>query len=142
MAHAEHTVTVSRPIAEVFAFLLDGTNNPRWRPEVKAVSHVSGEGVGARYAQTMTGPGGRTIPGDYRLTVCDPPVRLEFEVTAGPARPTGSFALRELAPGTTEVTFVLDIALHGPLIPLTPMISRLARAEVANLDNLPRALDS
>lgn len=140
MAHAEHTVTVRRPIAEVFAFLADGTNNPAWRPEVSAVSHVSGQGKGARYAQTMTGPGGRTIPGDYELTVYDAPGRLEFAVTAGPARPTGSFTLRESAPGATEVTFALDVELHGPLLPLTPMITKLAQAEVANLDNLEAAL--
>ncbi|QMU76326.1 hypothetical protein GXW83_11810 [Streptacidiphilus sp. PB12-B1b] len=140
MTHAEHTVTVRRPVGEVYAFLLDGTNNPRWRPEVTAVRHVSGQGAGARYAQTMTGMGGHSIAGDYRLTLCEPPGRIEFEVTAGPARPTGCFVLREVAPGETEVTFVLDIALHGPLLALRPLITNLARAEVANLENLERAL--
>jgi uncharacterized protein YndB with AHSA1/START domain len=144
--HAEHTVTVGRPIAEVFAFLADGANNPRWRPEVSDVRLTSGPGTaaaaGACYAQTMTGPGGRTLPGDYRLTVCEAPHRLEFEVVAGPGRPTGSFALREPAPGETEVTFVLDLALPAALLPLTGTVRKLAQAEVGNLDNLQAALDS
>jgi len=143
--HAEHTVTVRRPAAEVFAFLADGLNNPRWRPEVTAVRLASGAGTGAqagaRYNQTMTGPGGLSIPGDYLLTVCEPPHRLEFEVVAGPGRPTGSFTLRESAPGETEVEFVLDLALSGALVPLAGMIRGLARAEVANLDRLRDALD-
>jgi hypothetical protein len=29
MAHARHTVTVPRPIAEVYAFVADGMNEPK-----------------------------------------------------------------------------------------------------------------
>jgi hypothetical protein len=47
MAHAEHTVNVQKPIAEVFAFLVDGLNDPKWRPTVTSITHVSGSGVGA-----------------------------------------------------------------------------------------------
>ncbi|QMU69062.1 SRPBCC family protein [Streptacidiphilus sp. P02-A3a] len=144
--HAEHTVTVRQPVAEVFAFLADGLNNPRWRPEVSGVRLLSDAGTaaraGARYAQTLTGPGGVTIPGDYLLTACEPPHRLEFEVVAGPGRPTGSFTLRESAQAGTEVVFALDLALTGALVALAAMIRKLAQQEVANLDNLQAALDS
>ena len=70
MAHASETVTVERPIAEVFAFLADGMNEPSWRPRVTNVGHVEGtdNGVGATFKQTMKGPGGRPFPGDYRIT--------------------------------------------------------------------------
>lgn len=143
--HAEHTVTVRQSAAEVFAFLADGLNNPRWRPEVSDVRLLSDAGTagqaGARYAQTLTGPGGVTIPGDYLLTACEPPRRLEFEVVAGPGRPTGSFTLRESAPAGTEVVFALDLALTGALVAMAALIRKLARQEVANLDNLQAALD-
>ena len=143
--HSEYTVTVRRPVAEVFAFLADGENNPRWRPEVTGVRLLSGPGTGARtgarYAQTMTGPGGVTLPGDYLLTVCEQPHRLEFEVVAGPGQPTGSFTLRETAPGETEVTFVLALVLTGALLPVAALVRTLARAEVGNLDHLQAALD-
>ena len=78
MAHAQQTVLVNRPIGEVFAFLADGMNEPLWRPGVTNVSHVSGSGVGAQFTQTMKGPGGRSIPGDYRITRYDEPTRLDF----------------------------------------------------------------
>ncbi len=152
--HAEHTVTVRQSVAEVFAFLADGLNNPRWRPEVSAVRLLSDAGTegraGARYAQTLTGPGGVTIPGDYLLSVCEPPHRLEFEVIAGPGRPTGSFTLREAAADAaggadrsgTEVVFALDLALTGALVAMAALVRKLAQQEVKNLDNLQAALDA
>jgi len=140
MAHAGHEVTVDGPVAEVFAFLADGTNNPSWRPEVTRISQVGGSGVGAQFAQTMRGPGGRSIAGDYRITRFDEPSRLDFEVTAGPARPTGSFVLRETGSGSTEVTFTLDLKPRGLVVLMTPMINKQVRAEVANIDGLAAAL--
>ena len=34
MPHAEDSITIHRPVPAVFAFLLDGMNNPLWRPGV------------------------------------------------------------------------------------------------------------
>ena len=140
MAHAERTVIVDRPIAEVFAFLADPTNERLWRPEVISIEHIGGSGVGAQYAQTMKGPGGRRIPGDFRLSRVEQPTRIEFEVTAGPARPTGSFLLNDTGIGSTEVTFTLDLVPKGFIKLLTPLINKQVRREVANLDNLPTAI--
>jgi uncharacterized membrane protein len=141
MAHAEHTVTVERPIGEVFAFLADGMNEPKWRPEVISIRHVSGSGVGAVYAQTMKGPGGRSIAGDFRITRYEEPTRMDFEVIAGPARPTGSYVLRDTGSGSTEVTFTMDLTPRGLMVLLTPMINKQVTAEVGNLANLPAALN-
>jgi hypothetical protein len=38
MAHAENDITISRPAAEVYAFLADGLNNPKWRPCVQKIA--------------------------------------------------------------------------------------------------------
>jgi hypothetical protein len=140
MAHAQRTVMVAKPIVEVFAFLADGLNEQKWRPEVITISHVSGTGIGAVYAQTMKGPMGRSIPGDFRFTRYDEPTQLDFEVIAGPARPTGSYVLREIDPASTEVTFTMDLTPRGLMVLLTPIINKQVTAEVANLDNLPAAL--
>jgi uncharacterized protein YndB with AHSA1/START domain len=140
MAHAERTVTVNRPIGEVFAFLGDCLNEAKWCPEVISINHVSGSGVGAVYAQTMRGPGGRRIAGDFRITAFDEPNRLDFEVIAGPARPTGSYVLREDVTGATVVTFTMDLRPRGLMVLMTPLINKQVRAEVANLDRLPAAI--
>lgn len=140
MAHAQQTVSVPRPIHEVFAFLADGTNNPRWRPDVTTIRHVAGEGSGATYAQSMNGPGGRTIDGDYRIVRYEEPTRLDFEVIAGPARPTGSFVLRAIDEDSTELSFSIDLKPRGLMILMTPMINRQVKSEVANIANVPSAM--
>ncbi len=46
MARAAETVTVNRPIAEVFEFLADGMNEQSWRPDVISIDLVTGTGPG------------------------------------------------------------------------------------------------
>jgi uncharacterized protein YndB with AHSA1/START domain len=143
MPHAENTVTVDRPIEDVFAYLADGTNNPRWRPGVLSIELASGGGggTGTTYRQKLRGPGGRTIDGDYELTRFEPPHRLEFQVIAGPARPTGRFTLTEEAPGRTAVTFTLDLRPRGLMRLMSVMISATMRSEVAQLSALKADLE-
>src|SRR5438067_13409707 len=130
MPHAENTVTIGRPIGDVFAYLADGTNNPHWRAGVLSIERTSaGDGAGATYRQVLSGPGGRKIAGDYRVTAYEPPYRLEFAVIAGPARPTGRFALTETAPGRTSVTFSLDLQTSGLMRLMSGMVARQLRGE-------------
>ena len=143
MPSAEHTVTVGRPIDEVFAFVADGSNNPRWRSGVVEISRTSDDdGLGATYRQVLTGPGGRRIDGDYRVTGYEPPRLLAFAVTAGPARPTGQFDLSEPEPGRTTVRFRLDLQPTGLMRLMSPMVGRTMRSEVAALDRLKAVLES
>lgn len=142
MAHAEHTVTIDRPETEVFDFIADGTNNRLWRDGVTEISLESGAGVGAVYSQTMKGPGGRQIRGDYRITEFDPPNRLAFAVIAGPARPTGVFQLTADGPSRTQLTFSLDLQAQGFMRLMAPMITSQVRREVAAADNLKRVLEA
>lgn len=142
MAHAQHTVTVPRPIAEVFAFLADGLNDPKWRPDVIEVHLESGQAsqVGAVYGQTMKGPGGRPIKGDYRITRAEAPTRLDFEVIAGPARPLGSFGLTATSPTSTEVSFTLDLTPTGLMKLMGGMIAKQVELEAAAIHRLPEAM--
>ena len=146
MAHADGTVTIERPAEEVFDFLADGTNNKRWRSGViditpEAGDDASGQGVGAIYRQTLRGPGGRTIDGDYRVTIFERPQRLDFEVIAGPARPKGSYLLRADGPSSTSVTFALDLQPRGLMKLMGPMVGRQMEKEVAALSDLKRVLE-
>jgi uncharacterized membrane protein len=142
MAHAKQTVTVPHPIGEVYDFLADGLNEPKWRPDVTDVHLASGtaSSVGAVYAQTMKGPGGRPIKGDYRITRAEPPKRLDFEVIAGPARPTGSFELTELSPASTEVSFTLDLIPTGLMKLMSSMIAKQVESEAAAIRRVPEAM--
>ena len=85
MPSAKHSVVIDRPVSEVFAYVIDGTRSPTWRPSVADIRFAGGVAgqVGARYAQGMKGPGGR-IPADYELTEVVPDRLIAFKVTAGP----------------------------------------------------------
>jgi uncharacterized protein YndB with AHSA1/START domain len=142
MPHAEHSVTIDRPAMEVFEYLADGTNNSQWRSGVVEIERTSSAaGQGASYRQVMTGPGGRRIDGDYKVTAYEPPSRLEFVVTAGPARPTGTFELTENGERSTRVRFALDLQPAGLMKLMTPMISKTMRTEVSQLDRLKDVLE-
>ena len=142
MPHAENTVTVNRPQKDVFDYLAEGTHNREWRAGVLEIERTSAaEGKGATYRQVLAGPGGRRIDGDYQVTMFDPPRRLEFHVTAGPARPTGVFELSENADQSTRVRFSLDLNPAGLMKLMTPMIARQMQREVAQLDNLKNILE-
>jgi hypothetical protein len=143
MPYVEHTVTVNRPAGAVFDYLADGMNNRHWRNGVLVIERTSSaDGLGATYRQvTNSGPGGRPLPEDYRVTVFDPPRRLEFLITAGPARPTGVFELTENPDQSTQVRFALDLKAAGFLKLLTPMITPRLQREVDALDNLKAILE-
>jgi len=140
--HAEHTVTIGRSAEDVFGYLADGTHNRDWRNGVLEIERTSdADGQGATYRQVLAGPRGRRIDGDYRVTVFDPPNRLEFLVIAGPARPRGVFELSENSDQSTSVRFALDIEPSGMMRLMTPMISKQMRSEVAQLDSLKAILE-
>jgi uncharacterized membrane protein len=141
MPSAENTVTINRPLHEVFAFVADKENDPRWRPGVAEIERISGEGAGARYRQVMKGPGGRPIPADFEITAYEPGKRLAFHATAGPVRPEGSFDFVEDG-GVTRVTFRLDAELKGMKKLMAPMVAKSMRSEVQSLASLKQLLES
>ena len=138
----ERTVAIHRPLYEVFAFVVDKDNDPRWRPGVAEISRLSGDGTeGTSYHQVMKGPGGRPIPADFEITRYEPGKRLAFRTTAGPVRPEGSFDFVEES-GVTRVTFRLDAPLAGTKKLLTPMVSKAMRGEVQSLERLKQLLET
>ncbi|MET3172539.1 hypothetical protein GU243_20920 [Pseudarthrobacter psychrotolerans] len=143
MAHAENETTISRAPEDVYAFLADGLNNQAWRSGIQAIALKSGAAgaLGAVYSQTLSGPGGRPIDGDYEITAAEPGRLLAFKVVAGPARPTGEYHLSEVS-GGTKVRFTLDLQPKGLMKLMGPVITRTMEAEVAQLATLKTVLEA
>ena len=142
MAQASHSVTINRPIEDVFAFIADGERCPEWRLGVIDIKRISGDGVGTKYAQGVKGPMGRRIAADYEVTEFQPSSSLEFQTTTGPARPHGRYDLAAVA-GGTRLTFSLDAQLTGlRKLLMGSMVQRTMDSEVRNLDNAKRILES
>jgi len=135
--HAEASVTIARPPADVFAYLLDGERCTEWRPGVLEIRRTSGDGgVGTTYQQRERGPMGRAIPADYAITVAEPLTRLEFQTITGPVRPRGRYVL-EPVDDDTRLTFTLDAELGGiRRLLLGSAAQKTMDAEVGTLENL------
>lgn len=143
MAHAENEITIQKPASVVYAFLADGLNNPKWRTGVQRIELRSGTAgrEGAIYSQTLAGPKGRAIPGDYQITSGQPGKLLEFKVIAGPARPVGRYVLSE-ADGQTTVHFALDLKLPLVMRVMDGLVRKTMEAEVAQLRKLKAVLEA
>ena len=130
MTQAHHIVRIERPIEEVFDFLADGTNNPRWqRLVVRTAPSNDAIGVGHTFSQQVRHPLGFTVPADFRVTEYERPRLLSVIVTAGgPIRPTLTY---ELTPDGEHAT-ILRCKVEHPLAGM----ARLAAPAIALLHPL------
>ena len=142
MPSAQGSVTINRPVGDVFAFVANGENATRFRPGVLDVSHVSGEGVGAVYRQGVKGPGGRRIPADYEVTAFEPNRRIGFHAIAGPVRPSGEYRF-EASGDQTTVNFSLEATVTGwKRLVMGRAVQSTMDAEVGTLQTLKRILET
>lgn len=142
MPHARHEVTIRRPAHEVFAFIADGLNGPKWRSGIIDIALAAGSGAGAVYKQGVKGPGGRRVDADYRVTAYEPDTRLAFEAIAGPVRPTGEYVIEEAA-GGTRLAFALQAELGGiKKLLMGGAVQKTMDAEVQAIERLKSLLES
>jgi uncharacterized membrane protein len=141
MPRASSEIVIKRPREEVFAFLADPENDPQWRAGVLDLKRVSGEGVGARYAQGVKGPGGRRISADIEITELTPGQAIAFQTVTGPVRPRGRYVL-DAANGETRVRFELEANLNGVKRLLAPMVQKSMNNAVRQLDSLKRVMET
>jgi uncharacterized membrane protein len=140
MPSATNEILIDRARDDVFAFLADPENDPQWRSGVLDLKHVSGSGVGARYAQGVKGPGGRRIPADIEITEFVPGQSIAFQTLTGPVRPRGRYLL-SAAEGGTRVRFNLNADLRGFKRLMSSMVQRTMDNEVGQLDRLKRIIE-
>ena len=142
MPAARRQVTIRRPVEDVFGFVADGLNGPKWRSGIADIALVSGSGVGAIYKQGVRGPGGRRVDADYRVTAFESGSRLRFETIAGPVRPIGEFVF-EPVDGGTRLAFSLEAELNGiKKLLMGRAVQGTMDAEVAATERLKQLLES
>ena len=114
----QNTVTIARPVGEVFAFLADLRNIPRWNYAIAGTVPISPgpAGVGATYRQTRTIP--RRGEENLQITVFQPPTRLAVQGQLGPYRATTSYLLEPVPSGTRLANDIERLA--ALLMPASP----------------------
>ena len=135
MPEESNTITIARPVSEVFAFLANAENDTQWRGGVIEMTRTSGQGVGTTYRQIVAGPGGRRIDADVEITEFVPDQRIAFRTTKG------SYDV-QARDGGTMVTFRLAATLGGVKKLMAPMVAKTMKSEVAALAQLKRVLES
>jgi uncharacterized membrane protein len=145
MTRVEHRVTIDRPADEVFRFLADGANNPRWQPPVVKTSRADVQLVaGTRFNQTMRHPFGFRISSDYRITVFEPNRALALKtISGGPIRPVQHYELTAESDDRTTVRSIIEYQPHGLVrlaLPTLAFLRPLFAWETSWLDNVRELL--
>ena len=141
VATFENTVMIGRPIEEVFAFLSDFENVPKWNYAIVETRKVSEGpvGVGTIYRQVRSVPS-RSEEG-FEVIAYDPPRYLAIQGQLGPFPSRLSYALEAVQEGT-QVTNSVELKLRGPGRLLGPVaVPRVRDAVDANLRKLKELLD-
>ena len=116
----QNTVTIARPVGEVFAFLADLRNIPRWNYAIARTVPTSPgpAGAGATYRQT------RTIPAAAGRVSRSPsssrPPASPSQGQPGPFRATASYLLEPVPSGTRLATEVELEPIPALLRPIGP----------------------
>lgn len=127
----EGTITIDRPIEEVFAFLGDGENDPKFSPRVQKIEKVTGGpvGVGTVYKSTVK-DAGMTTEREFELTEFARPTKIRWRersknmVTAS----EGGYDLAPSGAGT-ELTVHNVLEGHGFGKLILPLALRAARKD-------------
>ena len=141
MPSVQRSVVIARPVDEVFGYFADPMTGTEWRTALAEISAEGPVAVGTIFRQRVSGPGGRTVPADIRMTALEPGRRVAFVGVAGPLRPEVAYDF-EPVEGGTKVTFSLSAPLTGPKkLFLGPIVQKSMEAEVAGLDTAKRILE-
>jgi carbon monoxide dehydrogenase subunit G len=141
MASFENTVTIRRPMEDVFAFLADFENVPAWNYAIVETRKVSPGPVrvGTTYRQTRSVP--RRSEEGFEVTVFEPASRLEVQGEIGPFRARVRYELEPTGSGT-RLTNAVELRSSGLLRLVAPLAaSRVKSAVAANLDALRQVLE-
>jgi len=143
----EHTVTIDRPIDEVFAFVTDPTNDSLWQAwtlETEQTSEGSVDvGTTLRSTAKMLG---RRIEVTMEVTENDPPHRQCVRITSGPIPATGCYQLEPADGGSTHLTQTFEgevgsfFRLAEPVV--GGVISRQSKTDMATLKDLLEASET
>jgi uncharacterized protein YndB with AHSA1/START domain len=125
----EATAVIDTPIEEVFAFLADGENDPKFSPRVLKIAKTTDgpPGVGTVYASTVKDAGVKTKR-EFRITEFEAPTRIRWtEISKNLV--TASEGGYDLAPegGGTRVTIYNVLEGHGVGKLIAPLALRSAR---------------
>ncbi|HEY6655163.1 MAG TPA: SRPBCC family protein [Solirubrobacterales bacterium] len=137
----EASVRIERPVEEVFDYVSDPRNFPRWNSAVQAVAVTSGEGEpGSTYVMERDLPGGRA-QNDLEVVDRERPTAFTIRTTSGPTPFLYRYSF-ESDDAATLMELAADVELTGIAGALGPLASRIVKRGVdSNFGDLKRILE-
>jgi uncharacterized protein YndB with AHSA1/START domain len=143
MINVEDSVVIRCPIEEVFAFVADQANAPRWQSGLLEVRRTTGGalGVGTKHTAVRKFMG-RRLEATNEYVVYEPNKEITFKGTAGASDFQHSY-LTEAIAGGTKLTSRMVMQSKGLFGLAEPLIASGLRREFAtNLGELKDLLES
>jgi uncharacterized protein YndB with AHSA1/START domain len=117
MAHGfSGTTTINRPIEEVFAFLADGTNDPKFSPRVQEIRKTTDGPVGVGTVfESVVKDAGMKSNRQFEITEFEQPRKIRWSERSKNAVtvPNGGYDLEPAGDGATKVTIHNEFEGHG-----------------------------
>jgi hypothetical protein len=129
MAQIAGQLVIHRPVHEVFDFVADERNEPRYNPRIRRAEKLSPGPIGCRTrfrAEAVTL--GRTTGMTIEYTAYERPRRLASSIHMPAADITGTLRFDPVADGT-RMSWSWDMKPHGLYRLLTPVIVCVGRRE-------------
>ena len=143
MIKVEQSITINRPVAEVFAFVADQANAPRWQSGILEVRRTTegpiGAGTGYTFVRKLMG---RRLEASNEYVEYEPNRKIVFRSTSGPMNFRAGY-LTEAMPGGggTRLTSWIEMQPRGFAGLAEPLIASSLRRDVkANLIELKALL--
>jgi uncharacterized protein YndB with AHSA1/START domain len=143
MIQFERSVVIDRSIEDVFSFLSDFENEPKWCEEVVETQQTSQGPVGmgstfTDYVEFM----GRTIESTYEILAYERNKSITIETSAGPVPFVATYSFDE-DEGVTKLAILAEAEPGGFFRLATPIIRRqLEKQWERNFANLKQLLES
>jgi hypothetical protein len=110
------SAVIDRPIDEVFAFLADGTNDPKFSPRVQEIRKTTDGPIGAGTVfESTVKDAGMTSKRSFELTTVQAPTTIRWSERSKNliTVPDGGYDLVAAGEGQTRVTVHNTFAGHG-----------------------------
>lgn len=143
MIDVESTLEISCPVDEVFAFVADQTNAPKWQKGLREVRRLTDGpiGVGSRH-EFVRRFAGRELASRNRFVAFEEGRFVRFEIPEGWLTGHASY-LTEPSAGGTVLTSRMSFRAHGLAVLLEPLLTRiLARDSRRDEQRLKRLLEN
>jgi ligand-binding SRPBCC domain-containing protein len=132
MTRFEHSITIRRPLEEVWAFVNDPANDPTWQGPTLEVrgDFLAPVEVGDEFVMVSQYLGLR-IETTFVVTEYEPMSRSSVRAVSGPVPATATYTF-ESVEGGTRFTMLGETDAHGLFKLAEPVFARMARREWAS----------